>query len=416
MAPKSPIINVVDWPEVTIAGITTKVGSGATPRGGAKTYLNVRSEYALIRSQNVLDRQFDRDGLAYITNGQAEDLRGVILQRDDILLNITGDGVTFGRACIVPEDVRPACVNQHVSIIRVDPEKADAGYVLSFLTHPDVKPYIESFNAGGSRRAITKGHIESFRLSLPPLRIQRVIAHILGTLDDKIESNRQARSILRELGKAKVGEALAKSEPRRIALSDLTTSISRGITPMYADGDTSAPLVLNQKCVRDNWVSTKRARHMVDRDVPTHKKVEGGDILVNSTGTGTLGRVGRWHTGTVFADSHLSIVKPDPIAVGSTTLAYLIFGRQKDIEEMATGSTGQTELSPSRLGELMVNLPARTVAVDLEEILISLENRADSLLNEEEQLTALRDTLLPGLLSGRISVPEHDAAAAEVVA
>jgi type I restriction enzyme S subunit len=202
MGGDSPIANVAGWPEVSLAEVTTKIGSGATPRGGSETYLDSRIEYALIRSQNVFDRRFDRDGLAYITNAQADGLRGVVLQRSDVLLNITGDGVTFGRSCIVPEDVRPACVNQHVSIIRVDPEKADAGYVLAFLTHPDVKPYIESFNAGGSRRAITKGHIESFRLPLPPLGEQRAIARILGALDDKIELNRKMNATLEAMAQA----------------------------------------------------------------------------------------------------------------------------------------------------------------------------------------------------------------------
>ena len=79
---------------------------------------------------------------------------------------------------------------------------ADPGYVLSYLTHPAVKSYIESFNAGGSRRAITKGHIESFEIALPPLAEQHAIAHILGTLDDKIELNRRMNETLEAMARA----------------------------------------------------------------------------------------------------------------------------------------------------------------------------------------------------------------------
>src|SRR5208337_1193149 len=89
-----------------------------------------------------------------------------------------------------------------VSIIRVNQEIADPGYVLGFLTHPAVKTYIESFNAGGSRRAITKGHIESFRLPLPSREEQSVIAQILGTLDDKIELNRRMNETLEAMARA----------------------------------------------------------------------------------------------------------------------------------------------------------------------------------------------------------------------
>jgi type I restriction enzyme S subunit len=202
MAGEAPIEHDPGWPVVSLAEIVTKIGSGATPKGGADTYLPTRTQYALVRSQNVFDRHFDHTGLAFITDEQAAELRSVVLQPGDILLNITGDGITFGRACTVPNDVLPACVNQHVSIIRVDARRADAGYVLAFLTHPHVKSYIESFNAGGSRRAVTKGHIESFRIPLPPLSEQRAIAHILGTLDDKIDLNRRMSETLEAMARA----------------------------------------------------------------------------------------------------------------------------------------------------------------------------------------------------------------------
>jgi type I restriction enzyme, S subunit len=164
--------------------------------------LPARYRFALIRSQNVFDRHFDITGLAFISDAQAEGLRSVVAQPGDLLLNITGDGITFSRCCVVPEDVLPACVNQHVSIIRLDPAIADPIYVLSYLTQPAVKDYIESFNAGGSRRAITKGHIESFQLALPPLSEQRAISRVVSALDDKIELNRRMNETLEAIARA----------------------------------------------------------------------------------------------------------------------------------------------------------------------------------------------------------------------
>ncbi|NOT56321.1 MAG: restriction endonuclease subunit S, partial [Deltaproteobacteria bacterium] len=163
MTDKAPIWHPKSWPVCTLGNLSEKIGSGATPAGGEANYLSQRIRWVLVRSQNVFDRRFEVNGLAYISDEQAKNLSGVSLQSGDILLNITGDGVTFGRACIVPDHILPAVVNQHVSIIRVNPRLAEPRYVLAYLTHPDIKHYIESFNAGGSRRAITKGHIESFR-------------------------------------------------------------------------------------------------------------------------------------------------------------------------------------------------------------------------------------------------------------
>ncbi len=198
---ESPVPHPPDWPVVQLGRITKKIGSGATPLGGEASYQATRSIFALVRSQNVFDRRFDASGLAFISDEQAEKLKGAALQPGDLLLNITGDGVTFGRCCAVPAEVLPACVNQHVSIVRVDDSLANPGYVLSFLTHPAVKPYIESFNAGGSRRAITKASIESFELALPPLSEQRAIAEILSALDEKIELDRRMSETLEAISR-----------------------------------------------------------------------------------------------------------------------------------------------------------------------------------------------------------------------
>jgi len=138
------------WKVRRLETFATKVGSGATPRGGQSVYLNSRVSHALIRSQHVHDRQFDRDDIAFIAEEHSQELRNAEVRPDDILLNITGDGVTFARACIVPKDILPACVNQHVSIVRVDPNLCVPGYLLAYLTHPVTKRYIESFNTGGS--------------------------------------------------------------------------------------------------------------------------------------------------------------------------------------------------------------------------------------------------------------------------
>jgi type I restriction enzyme, S subunit len=190
------------WRLAQVKDLTLLIRSGATPRGGDDVYLRARQRSALIRSQNVFDRRFSTEGLVFITDQHAAELRGAEVQPDDVLLNITGDGVTFGRACLAQQAVLPACVNQHVTIIRPDRRLCDPGYLLSYLTHPTVKAYIESFNAGGSRRAITKGHIESFVVPLPPLDEQHAIASILGTFDDKIELNRRMAETLEAMARA----------------------------------------------------------------------------------------------------------------------------------------------------------------------------------------------------------------------
>ncbi|MGP1386906.1 MAG: restriction endonuclease subunit S [Thainema sp.] len=177
-----------DWDVKPLKSLCTKIGSGATPRGGKDVYLDERVSHALIRSQHVFDHYFDETGLVYISEEHVQELRNVEVQSQDLLLNITGDGITFSRACMVPDRILPACVNQHVSIIRTDPNICLPGYLLGYLTLPGIKTYIESFNSGGSRRAITKGNIESFEIPLPPLNVQKEIAQTIQSLNSKIEN------------------------------------------------------------------------------------------------------------------------------------------------------------------------------------------------------------------------------------
>ena len=86
--------------------ICSKIGSGATPTGGKEAYKG--GDTALIRSQNVLDFSLSRDGLAYINEEQAQKLDNVSIQKNDVLLNITGDSVA--RVCLAPNWVLPARV------------------------------------------------------------------------------------------------------------------------------------------------------------------------------------------------------------------------------------------------------------------------------------------------------------------
>ena len=102
------------WNKYKLSEITTKIGSGATPLGGKKAYIN--QGISLIRSMNVYDREFIYEGLAHINEVQAKQLDVVTIQENDVLLNITGASVA--RCCVVPNNVIPARVNQHVSIIR----------------------------------------------------------------------------------------------------------------------------------------------------------------------------------------------------------------------------------------------------------------------------------------------------------
>lgn len=186
---------MIRWEVKRIKDVTIKVGSGSTPRGGQRVYME-EGPYTLIRSQNVYDYEFKKYGLVYIDEEQASRLNNVALQENDILLNITGDSV--GRCCIVPKEILPARVNQHVAIIRVD-ENTNPYYLMYYLNDKRNKEKLLNFVHGGTRKALTKGIIEDFDVEIPSLEIQNRIADILSTYDRKIKSNVKINQILEEM-------------------------------------------------------------------------------------------------------------------------------------------------------------------------------------------------------------------------
>ena len=127
----------MSWKTVKLGDYCEKIGSGATPKGGAAVYIEMGT--ALIRSQNVYNLAFDYQGLTHITEDAAKKLNGVTVQERDVLLNITGDSVA--RVCMVPKNVLPARVNQHVAIIRTD-ENLLPEYLLYYLASPHMQAYM----------------------------------------------------------------------------------------------------------------------------------------------------------------------------------------------------------------------------------------------------------------------------------
>ena len=125
-----PVTNEKGWEIKKLKNIVSKIGSGATPRGGNQSYKD--EGVSLIRSMNVHNNFFIYDDLAFIDDEQAALLNNVIVESNDVLLNITGASVA--RCCMVPDDVLPARVNQHVCIIRPIKDLANSIYLNRFFT------------------------------------------------------------------------------------------------------------------------------------------------------------------------------------------------------------------------------------------------------------------------------------------
>jgi type I restriction enzyme, S subunit len=324
-----------------------------------------------------------------------------------------------------------------------DLKKTDPLFLYYWFSSPWGQDDILSVGIGSSVPGFNLGQLRHMKVRLPSMAEQHTIVSILGNLDDKIELNRRMNETLEKMARAifkdwfvDFGPTRAKAEgcvpylapefwslfPSCLDgedkpmgwvwqnLGHVVYGIKRGLSPSYTED--GGVLVLNQKCVRDRRIdAAKGRRHDLSKKSIAGRTLATGDILINSTGVGTLGRIAQvWHLpeADTVVDSHVTVVRPDNVLTSSLYLGFNLISREAEIEALGEGSTGQTELSRVRLGELPILVPDQRVQAVFEQITYSLVERI--VLNDIESrtLAQTRDYLLPKLMSGEIRIREAE--------
>ena len=176
-----PVKNSMRWKTAPLKNVTSKIGSGATPKGGKESYQT--EGITLIRSMNVHDGRFEYKDLAHITEEQAEQLNNVIIEENDVFINITGASVA--RSCVVPKHILPARVNQHVAIIRCITSTLNPIFANNMFLNKSFKRKLLDIGetGGATRQAITKQQLESLTVILPPIELQEQFATFVEQTD-----------------------------------------------------------------------------------------------------------------------------------------------------------------------------------------------------------------------------------------
>jgi len=178
-----PVTNPKGWEVKKLGDLTTKVGSGSTPRGGSKVYQDHGNIF--IRSQNVLMNKVDLSDVAYISDEIHEGMRNTWVQENDVLLNITG--ASIGRVCVYNKS-EAANVNQHVCILRPIQDKIKPYYLSHLISSKNYQDKILGQQTGGTRQAFNMTQIKNFDIPLPPLDFQTQFNGMLTKLKDEIQN------------------------------------------------------------------------------------------------------------------------------------------------------------------------------------------------------------------------------------
>ena len=183
-----------EWKKTKIGDITSKVGSGVTPKGGSAVYKT--SGHLFIRSQNVGNGCFLLDDVAYIDEATHKKQINTELKDGDVLLNITG--ASIGRTTVVNKNVEGGNVNQHVCIIRLL-EDYSPNYICNYLLSYGGQKQIDSFQTGGNREGLNFEQIRSIKFFIPSFREQNKIASLLSLLEERIATQNKIIEQLQSL-------------------------------------------------------------------------------------------------------------------------------------------------------------------------------------------------------------------------
>lgn len=397
----------INWRRTALGELETETG-GVIQTGPFGSQLHM-SDYSdegtpVVMPTNIRDMRIDPTNIARVGDEHVDRLVRHQLRPGDILYSRRGD---VEKCALVTEHETGWLCGTGCLLVRVQGEHIDTRFLAYQLSTPAKRGWIRQHAVGLTMLNLNTGILREIPIELPDFEEQQRIVGVLGALDEKIESNLRVRNLCRDLGGNLVADTVRSAPSTQ--LEHYAASISRGVTPRYyKDEDASPVLVLNQRCIRDGWVTPELARLMTPRAREKSQAIARlDDLLVNSTGQGTLGRVARWDSDDpIYVDSHVTVVKADPRRIYPVLMPYLVFPLQDEIEHMATGSTGQTELSPSRLAQLNVPLLSLEEQRPLSARLVALEAQAHYCQVQSLKLTELRDALLPELMSGRMRVDE----------
>lgn len=411
----------MSWPKAPIASIkaTTPNALVGGPFGSDLTTRDYVPEgVPVIRGQNLpAGRVFDEDEFVYVSAEKAGLLRANTAGRGDLVFTQRG---TLGQVGLIPATSRfeRYVVSQSQMKLTVDPQKADARFVYHYFSLPVVVEEIKARAITSGVPHINLGILKELEIPLPPVEVQRKIAAIASAYDDLIENNQRRIQLLEEAARRLYREwfvALRFPGHERVQvvdgvplgwkhrpLSESASYLNRGISPAYDD---SAPgLVINQKCIRNGLLNLTPARRQA-KDVPSDKRIRLGDILINSTGTGTLGRVAqvRGDLMDCTVDTHVTILRP----ANQEALAFwgvACLEMEPRFSEMGIGATNQQELIRAHVGAIELLVPPIDLQSDFHARAWPMLLQSEMLGKQSEILKQARDALLPRLMSGALAV------------
>ena len=334
-------------------------------------------------------------------------------QSGDMLLTSVG---TIGVPYIVREKDYFYFKDGNLTWFRNFSDELDSKYLYFWVKSSEGQGVLNNTTIGSSQKALTIASLKGLEIPCPPAPVQKRIVEFLAGYDDLIENNQKQIKLLEEAAQRLYKEwfvdlrfpghettPIVDGIPQgweRMVLSEVTSVLKRGISPKYSDNGKYS--VINQKCIRSSIMDISESRRQEKEDEPT-LNLQDSDTVICSTGTGTLGRVGRVYgdyPNTTF-DSHVTLVRAKE---NPNYIYHVVKSQQEYLMGMGRGSTNQQELYRDVIERLVVLCPSQDILLKADRVLNAIHCKIKAVYLQNNLLVESRDRLLPKLMSGELEV------------
>jgi len=394
-----------EWKEVPFADVIELI-SGGTPKTSVPEYWEGSIPWLSVSDFNTGYRWVSSAEKTITERGLSESAT-TILNQGDIIISARG---TVG---VLAQLAKPMAFNQSCYGVRGKRGITETNFVYYALRH--AVSQMQQFAHGGVFNTITRETFKIIRTKLPPLPEQRAIACILGALDDKIELNRRMNETLEQIAQAifkiwfieptkngKLPEGWREGK-----ISDIC-STQYGFTASATDKPIGPYFLRVTDINKQNWINWTNVPHCsISNEDKQKYKLHVGDILVARMADPGKSAIVEQEVDAVFA-SYLVRLKTKSLAHAYYLFYFLKSPVYLNYSEAARSGSVQANMNAKVIVDASLPIPSSILIEGFFAKVLPIRKRIIYNLTQSATLAALRDTLLPKLLSGELRVPDAE--------
>ena len=350
----------------------------------------------VIRITNVQKGNIEDNDPKYYDISKIKELKNYILKENDLLISLTGN---VGRVGLLPKKLLPAGLNQRVGCLRIKDEKnVSIEYLYQYFNSYNFERDCINNSKGIAQKNLSTEWLKNYKVSIPNLNEQNRIVNELKKIQRLKNLKEQQLKELNQLIKSQFVEMFGDIKIKE-KVKNVSVYFSRGKTPNYVEK--SNIKVISQACIYWDEFKYEKAKYQDENKAlkSLEKTIENGDVLITSTGTGTLGRCNVYYgeEHKYMADSHVSILRFNYKEMNPIFFKYYFMQEkvQKELyAECVNGSTNQIELSKDRFLNFRILIPEITLQNQFSEIVKQIDKQKFEIEKSLKETQELYESLM----------------------